>query len=291
MTQEAPQLPMDPPQYGVPTFSNINKAFESVITDFSGSAEPTKNVFPYSRWADTANGVLKRRNAAGTAWVIEGRLLRTHLPMYALADVPALDIGPIYIIGQGPAEWVISQYVALIPAFPSNADLQWLGTPIGGYITPLMPPSKDDPRFRYVLCTAGQTGPGGYNEGILTGETVTGSAPLVVATATVSLAGSPFDGLPVHLINTEGRFIGAGESEVFEDDMMQGHVHGTALAGNKFYSVTTPGSGGLDGASGYGGRFDLTTGSPADDSTNGTPRTGNHTQPRTHRLVHYRRIL
>jgi hypothetical protein len=171
------------------------------------------------------------------------------------------------------------------------AVAQWLGTPIGGYITPLTPPPTNDPLFRYILCTAGQTGAGGYNNGILTSETVTGTAPLLIATATVSLAGSPFNGQTIHLINTEGRFIGAGESEAFEDDMMQGHVHGTVLAGNKFYSATIPGAGGLDGASGYTGRFDLTTGSPADDSTNGTPRTGNHTQPRTHRLVHYRRIL
>lgn len=110
MTQEAPQLPMDPPQFGVPTFENVNKAFESIITDFAGPSEPTKSIFPYSRWADTSTGIIKRRNATNSAWVAEGRLFYPSLPMYPQGSVPTQDIGPIYIIGKGLSEWNGSSY-------------------------------------------------------------------------------------------------------------------------------------------------------------------------------------
>lgn len=167
----------------------------------------------------------------------------------------------------------------------ATTDLQWLGTPIGGYITPYTAPPTNDPRFRYVLCTAGETGSGKYNEGILTGETVTGSAPLVNATAVVSLAGSPFDGLSIHLINTEGRFVGAGTAEFFEDDQFQGHRFELYEYGS------SGGSSALTSLAAGTPRWSTTfIRGPVSDGTNGTPRVGDRTQPRAHRLIHYRRI-
>lgn len=295
MTQEAVQITTTPPLPGLQLVQDMNKALETIATDFAGSADPAAMAWAYSTWADTGTGTLKRRNSANSAWVIEGRLLRAHLPMYAQADVPTQDIGPIYIIGEGPAEWAMAAYKVLVPDFPSNDDLQWLGTPIGGYITPLTPPPTNDPRFRYVLCTAGQTGSGGYNEGILTSESVSGSSPLIEATATVDLDGSPFDGESIHLINTEGRFVGAGESEAFEDDSFQSHVMEIRSLGSPstIREASTSGTGGnsvfVDSNLSDSYRFQART--FVSDGTNGTPRTGDHTQPRTHRLVHYRRIL
>jgi len=67
----------------------------------------------------------------------------------------------------------------------------------------------------------------GFNAGKLTGETVTGSFPLVQATATISFAGSPIDGQSVHLINTERRFVRAGSSGAVEQDAFEDHVHTT----------------------------------------------------------------
>lgn len=172
----------------------------------------------------------------------------------------------------------------------SYDDLQWLGTPIGGYITPLTPPPTNDPRFRYVLCTAGETGAGKYNEGILTGETVTGTAPLVNATATVSLTGSPFDGLTIHLINTEGRFVGAGAAEAFEDDSIQN------ITGEAGGSLISTGSWAANSAL-YGKTVGTRPSfiSTADHYSVGfdasrSARTSDHTQPRAHRLPHYRRL-
>jgi hypothetical protein len=118
MTQEAVQITATPPLPGLQLVQEANKALETIATDFAGSTDPAAMAWPYSTWADTGAGTLKRRNAAGSAWVIEGRLLRAHLPMYAQADVPALDIGPIYIIGKGPAEWMGGAYKPLISGIP-----------------------------------------------------------------------------------------------------------------------------------------------------------------------------
>lgn len=182
----------------------------------------------------------------------------------------------------------------------SVSDAQWLGTPIGCYITPKSAPPTDDPRFRYVLCTAGQTGAGGYNEGVLTGELVTGSAPLVQATATVSLAESPFDGEAIHLINTEKRFIGAGAAEAFENDSFQ-NITGEwstigsltapirftdAITSGAFATGTQVGTQVLTGAANSSGRSLL-----FDASLSESARTSDHTQPSAHRLPHYRRIM
>ncbi|MCG8292238.1 hypothetical protein [Pseudomonas entomophila] len=57
--------------------------------------------------------------------------------------------------------------------------------------------------YRYISLTASDS----YNGGVLTGESISGSAPLVSATAVVSLAGSPLNGKTVNLINTEQRLL------------------------------------------------------------------------------------
>lgn len=169
-----------------------------------------------------------------------------------------------------------------------NGKAGWLGTPVGNYITSMVEPPKDDPSFRYILCTAGETGTGGYNEGVLTDESVTGSAPLVIATAKVVLSGSPFDGLTIHHINSEGRFVGAGIAEAFENDMLQGHYHQTRW---NEASIRTSGSLWSDPTNAGANPGANIVHEPISDGTNGTPRYGNRTQPRAHRLVHYRRIL
>ncbi|MCZ4331120.1 hypothetical protein O4H32_14310, partial [Castellaniella denitrificans] len=118
MTQEAVQITTTPPLPGLQLVQDMNKALETIATDFAGSTDPAAMAWAYSTWADTGTGTFKRRNAANSAWAIEGRLLRAHLPMYAQVDVPALDIGPIYIIGKGPAEWVGAAYKPLISGIP-----------------------------------------------------------------------------------------------------------------------------------------------------------------------------
>ena len=271
MTQEATQITTTPPLPGLQLVQDLNKALETLGTDFAGSSDPAALAWPYATWADTGTGTIKRRNAANSAWVIEGRLFRSHLPMYAPGDVPVTDIGPIYIIGTGPAEWDGSAYKALLPDMPTNDDLQWLGKSIGerfdlDFNAPTAP--KDDPRFRFIILTAGLSGPGGYNEGVLVNESISGTAPFITATAQVDMPGSPLHGNTVRLINTSREFLRPGVvSDAPQSDMILQHDHSNALIG--------PG-GSAAGASGASYTL-ATAGAVSGPSAN---RVGNESRPR-----------
>jgi hypothetical protein len=79
----------------------------------------------------------------------------------------------------------------------------------------------------YVQLTAGLTGAGQFNEGKLTGETNTGSAPLVSATAVISVTGSPMNGRTIRLLNTESRILRPSTSSgALQNDAMQ-NISGT----------------------------------------------------------------
>jgi hypothetical protein len=74
MAQSEIQVTTTPPLPGTQLVQEINDALETIATDFSGSDDPAADAFPYSLWADTATGFLKRRNAANSAWEIIGRI-------------------------------------------------------------------------------------------------------------------------------------------------------------------------------------------------------------------------
>ncbi len=76
---------------------------------------------------------------------------------------------------------------------------------------------------KYIKLTAGLTGSGAYNEGLLTSESTSGSDPDVTSTAVI--VGGPMDGETVHLINTERMFLRAGSSGTIEDDLIGSHYH------------------------------------------------------------------
>ena len=107
--QENSQVSTTPPLSGVDLVDEVNKALQTVGTDFSGPDDPAALAWPYSRWADTANGVIKRRNAAGSAWVTEGQLFVSPPGVYAAGEIPTVDVGPIVVDGQ-LLTWNGSQY-------------------------------------------------------------------------------------------------------------------------------------------------------------------------------------
>lgn len=106
------------------------------------------------------------------------------------------------------------------------ADLKWLTVPIGGMIAAPnlagqdLPPT-DNALYRYIKLTASDS----YNTGVLGSQSVTGTGALVQATAAVTLAGSPMNGVTVRLINTERRFLRAGAGNSVQADAVQDHVH------------------------------------------------------------------
>lgn len=93
--------------------------------------------------------------------------------------------------------------------------------PIWDHISGVPVPPNNSSKYRFVKLTAADA----YNTGVLTSESVSGSAPLVQAQAVVSLAGSPVNGQTVQLINTERRFIRAGNSGAVEADDFKSHNH------------------------------------------------------------------
>jgi len=74
MTQEAIQITETPPLPGLQLVQNLNKALETLGTDFAGPDDPAALAGPFMTWADTGNMLLKRRNAANTGWVTLGAL-------------------------------------------------------------------------------------------------------------------------------------------------------------------------------------------------------------------------
>lgn len=97
-------------------------------------------------------------------------------------------------------------------------EYQPIGVPIpllDNMIGVLEPPTNKD--YRYIKLTASDA----YNDGVLTSESITGSAPLIIATAVISLLNSPINNEVINLINTERRFLRAGNPGITENDQMQ----------------------------------------------------------------------
>lgn len=164
-----------------------------------------------------------------------------------------------------------------ITALTADIDDPWRQQPIGVPIPILdniagvaQPPT--DKGYRYIKLTASDA----YNTGVLTSESVTGSAPLVVATAVISLAGSPLNGQTVSLINTERRFLRAGNAGTLQDDQFQTHAHNINI---------TSGSGST------AGNVSFTGGGGAAYGTNNTAgRNGDETRPRNIGVTYFMRI-
>jgi len=103
--QAATQLPTAPPLSGADLVTKVNAALQTLGTNFAGPDDPAAIAWAFSTWADTANMLLKRRNAANSAWVVEATLLRRHLPVYPEAEIPLTDMGDIHVTGLGPYRW------------------------------------------------------------------------------------------------------------------------------------------------------------------------------------------
>lgn len=56
--------------------TDANSALQALASQSSGGSAPS-TTFSYQRWADTSNGVVKRRNAANGAWVLDASLAET----------------------------------------------------------------------------------------------------------------------------------------------------------------------------------------------------------------------
>lgn len=176
--------------------------------------------------------------------------------------------------------------------------LQPIGVPFGlwTHLAGVSTPPTDNPNYRYIKLTASDS----YNTGVLTSESVSGSAPLVQATAVISDASSPMNGQTVHLINTERRVIRAGNSGSIEADALQDHDHfqyeSATANGDLLQGVNVNGRGpSVSGRSTTTGLTATTnnavvTGGMFQGLTGGTLRTANETRVKSIGADYYMRI-
>jgi hypothetical protein len=165
-----------------------------------------------------------------------------------------------------------------------------------------LPPT--DQSYRYVLLSAGESGSGGYNDGVLVNEAVSGSFPLVIATAVIDYSGSPLDGQTVNLVNTEGRSLVAGDvAGVVRMDQAQGWQLGAAkdnvgardtfgYASDRDYNLTKAAATSYNVLRFHIAAQGLDTMLKAmDDGTNGIPRKGLDTHGKDISAVYVMRIM
>lgn len=196
------------------------------------------------------------------------------------AKIPAvITLGLATDVVYDGTDWVV------LDPLPGVSGDAWLYMPIGvpipvfDHMAGVSIPSTSSAFYRYIKLTAADA----FNAGVLISESVTGSVPLVLATAVISLSGSPVNGLTVSLINTERRALRAGSAGTLENDQMQGHIHTGGVAGA---SVDVASSGSPN-------RYSLTpttTGNPSTDGVNGTPRAGLETRSKNIGVTYYMRI-
>ena len=190
--------------------------------------------------------------------------------------------------------------VILDPLPADNWTSKAIGEPFGifTHLTGVVEPPTTNPNYRFIKLTAADA----YNTGVLISEAVSGSAPLVTATATISLAGSPVNGQIVDLMNTSRRVLRAGLSGTAEADTAQGHGFGDPdqptfqymnAINQRFTFGATPALSTL--AMSTDSTDSTTAGqtarvSPVSDGTNGVPRIGIETRAKNIGVTYYMRI-
>ncbi|ENL7978784.1 hypothetical protein AB8I70_001877 [Vibrio cholerae] len=111
---------------------------------------------------------------------------------------------------------------------PYDTGYQFSSIPIGMEVAFDTPPPTNDPRFRFVKLTYNDA----YNTGLLTSQTLSGSAPELVSTAVISAAQSPINGQTIDMINTMGTFIRPGVTAgVRKSSQNKAHTHSEYGAG------------------------------------------------------------
>lgn len=150
--------------------------------------------------------------------------------------------------------------------------------PVWDHITGVAAPSNAG-AAKFIRLTAGLTGAGAYNEGLLSSESVSGSAPTITATAVIAVG--PASGQTVPLINTEQAFVRPGTtSGVLQNHQLQNHQHTTAFGPAQ--------EGILNGV--------VATAATADDATTlsrgvSSGNFGTETRPRNRSATFYMRIV
>lgn len=195
------------------------------------------------------------------------------------AQLPAgtLKAGVVFEAWYDGATWQLGGLASMLNAMQSamqaqiaalKAETPYIGVPVGATFVldnGAPPPPTNNPDYRFVALVAGLTGAGGYNQGALSNEVVSGSDPTITATATVAAAG-PMNGKTIELIGTSRAFLRPASSQgTIVNSLNKSHTHGvTAVdisggsngiisygSGVVYHTALTTGGGSQDGAEGY----------------------------------------
>lgn len=249
---------MTSPTSGAQLVSNLEDWRDALHSMHSGTVRPSY-VLPQMMWIDTST----------TPWVLKVFQGSDDIIMGTL-DPTTLDFTP-------------SSLSVAYSAFP-------IGIPFQIIHSSLIPSNAGQSKF--IILSAGQTDPGGYNEGLIT-QSVSGSFPTNTAVGTISVG--PLTGATIELVNTTQRSLRGGTSfNEVENDQIQ-NITGTI---ENFVGFSTGGSSGAlsrtittpyttAGASTSGSV--ITIGFNASTSPNA--RTGTYTRPRGWANPYYMKIV
>lgn len=180
--------------------------------------------------------------------------------------------------------------LAALRANPDLAARPGKPFPVWDHLPGVNPPSNAG-TAKFIKLTAGEDGAGGYNEGLLINETVTGSGPTIEITA--EIASGPAAGAIVNLLNSENRYLMPGEASgnVANDQMQQitGTTSGRLLAtGNGGGAFSDNAAASV--ATGQVGSTNSYIQNDFDSANSPEARTGNHTNVKHAQATYYMRI-
>ncbi|WP_417844849.1 hypothetical protein [Thalassospira sp.] len=246
---------------GIGVRSDINAMAQAIATLNSGESSPSVT-YPNMWWVDTDAGRLKQRNPANTAWIDRG------------------DMANVFLQGEDDGQGSLVSWAAIPRGSTVEIDESLPHPPV--------PPNSGECVF--VKLTAGEDGPGDFNDGLLSNEVVSGSGATVVITADIALPGSPYYGQTIHLWNSEGRYAKPGASDgTVANDQMQNI---TGAVGD-ILNTRAFGSGAFVMASGGTSNYGTTGGGDYNRATfdaSRVARTGTFTDVKNEQRTFYKRI-
>lgn len=246
---------MTSPTSGAQLVSNLEDWRDALHSMHSGTVRPDY-VVPQMMWIDTS----------ATPWVLKVFQGSDDIIMGTL-DPTTLDFTP-------------SSLSVAYSAFP-------IGIPFQIIHSSLIPSNAGQSKF--IILSAGQTDPGGYNEGLIT-QSVSGSFPTNTAVGTISVG--PLTGATIELVNTTQRSLRGGTSfNEVENDQIQNLTGSIGripfLTGAITDGVFSRTAGGNLAWSGTGS----TANYHVDIDTSLQARTGTYTRPRGWANPYYMKIV
>lgn len=90
---------------GAAVRADLNNALAAIVSQNSGAAEPSPT-FAHMLWADTANSLLKQRNAGNTAWITVGTLGSANLGLLKAPATSGANGQILSTDGSGTQTWI-----------------------------------------------------------------------------------------------------------------------------------------------------------------------------------------